>query len=190
MKFRTESTYRLGDQGYFDCEFSNMLIETALTTQGRLKEIRNKLATNFAKVRRSRPGLFLQKSDFIYDVLRSPIDSQSVADIRKRSIRTATIRGKFTLVSHDGEYKCAKSSILSSPPTSGGGGRARMVVRTLSERSGGIPGTSIETGEGGTSRRSAVGPTLPAISRTTCLFLFAGDVSRFYPPPEGSRGVN
>ena len=69
-----------------------------------------------------------------------------VARLRSRWIETASNRGEFMIITHDGAYKCAKSLIATATSSTYSGGRANRAIHTLRGRSGSVPGMAIEKG--------------------------------------------
>ena len=185
LKCNAAPLRRLTSQVYFDCEFANLYLSTAMTNQGRLKGIRNKLASYFASRGRPCAGLLNRQTDFFYDVLSSVMGREEVTRLRSRWIETSSNRGGFAIISRDGTYKCAQSLIYSATSSTYSGGRANKAIHTLRGRSGSVHGMDIEKGDDRESCIRAIDAILQINTRPTCLFLFTDDVSRFLPVSRG-----
>ena len=73
LKCNTEPLYRVNSPVYFDCEFANLFLPTATTTQVTIKGTRNTLAAYFASRGHPCAGLLNRHTDFLFDVARSVV---------------------------------------------------------------------------------------------------------------------
>ena len=190
LKCNAGPFYRLNSQVFFDSEFANLLLSTAMTTQGRLKGIKNKLVSYFTSRGHPCPGLLNRKTDFFYDILSAVMEFDEVSSLRSRWVGTASSRGEFTILSHDGTYKCAKSLISTATSSTYRGGRSNKAIHTLRGRSGSVPGISVEKGEDRESCLHATESILPINGRSTCLFCSRTMCRIFYLSQEMMRESN
>ena len=164
--------YRLTEQVYFDSAFAIIVLMTAMNTQCRLKSIRDSLVSRYESNGHPCTCLVSKRTDCYQEAIRYVMDLPSVSDFRRRLMNVCTAHGEWSVIKHDGAYKCAKSLIGAAGTTTGEDLFVGKTAHTIVGKIGSSPRSAIKHGEDRSSCFEAIGDIL----------LDAEIRSRFSPP--------
>ena len=87
LKSRTYGYFRLNEKTYFDYKFANMMLMTALNSQGRLETMRGQLTAYYCIKGAGIVGLLHRHTDFYQDCLIYLMQRKEVKDLTGRNIK-------------------------------------------------------------------------------------------------------
>ena len=186
LKCKLKEEYRLTDQVSLYSDFANLVLMYAITSQGRLKSVRDHLAAHYAQVGSPFAAFLDKNTDFCQDLIKFIMNFPDVKSLTGRVISEATNQNERSVISHEGTYKIAKSLMGEGNLGSRGRAGSVKVIHTLRGRSGSAPCVSLQTGESRDSCISEVVHIAPPDPRDQCRFLFEDDVSNFVSSAIGS----